>query len=64
MLHHMMIAVGIEPICNIENHTGVFGDDRKGGNVQLSISFHSPVTKVSKERQVKEVGSPVGINRN
>ena len=64
MLHHMMIAVGIEPICNIENHTGVFGDDRKGGDVQLTISLLSPVTKVSKERQVKEVGSLVGINRN
>ena len=48
----------------MEGHIGVFGDDGKGADVQLSISFLSPVTKVSKERQVKEVGSLVGINRN
>ena len=44
---------------NVEGCIGVFGDDGNRGNAQHGISFLSPVTKVSKERQAKKVEQEV-----
>ena len=43
----------------VKGYIGVFGDDGNGGDVQHRISFLSPVTKVSKERQAKKVEQEV-----
>ena len=60
MLHHMGgNLLTVQSLIYVEGYIGVFGDDGNGGDVQDRISFLSPVTKVSKERQAKKVEQEV-----